>query len=344
MYIPIFLLLVLFAGLRDQFVGTDAGNYVKIFESTTGMDDIYQKMAVTNYDAQSDIKTSLLSEPGYTLLNIIAKAISTDYWALFIIIAMVVIGCYLLAFSRFSDNVPISLFVLITMGWYFFFFNGARQGIAAAIYTLSFGSLLNRNFKNYCLWIILAMFFHRSIVCAIPLYFLFIRPNDLKQNIIIFLLGVFIILFMKNIIGIASETISETYAGYAEVENTGGKFYALFYFVLGIGFLFAKRYIAVEDRVRYDTYLNMILFGALIYVAVLGAGLTQNLMRFAFYFIIAGCFAWPILLRNLNGRNVYSLAMAVFFAGSFIYYVLIVPKTGLNLYKFNEWVQPYLSL
>lgn len=342
MYVPIFVMLVFFGGARGRYVGTDAGGYVRSFESVEGMSDVYQK--ISNDSDEIDLASSLLSEPGYFLLNVIAKQISRNYWSLFTLIAISVVGCYLLAFSRFSLSIPISLFVLLTMGWYFFFFNGARQGIAAAIYTLSFGALINRDFKKYCLWVLLAMLFHRSIVFAIPLYFLFVRPNDFKQNVLIFLVSAFCLIFMKDIIGIAAEIITEKYAYYASVENTGGETYTLFYFLMGISFLFCKRFICSEDRPIYDVYLNMILFSGMIYVAVFSADLTQNLMRFAFYFTIAACFAWPLLLHNVRERRgLYLLVMATFILGSLGYYFLEMPKNGMLYYNFNEWLQPYIG-
>lgn len=336
-YGPIFVLLVFFSGARDEWVGTDSGAYVFRYERFRGFEEVVEDLTETE-SGQIEVK-SMFSEWGYSLLQTIAQLISNEYWALFTLVAVVCVGCHLLSFHRYSENALISLYVLLTMAWYFFFFNGFRQGLALAVYTMSFGALLKKDFRMYLFWVVLAMTFHRSVFFAIPLYFLFTRPNDTKQNILLFVIGLFCAIYLRVLIGVAAETVAEKYAAYMSWSATSGRNYAYFYMFLAIGFLFCKRFIALEDRHEYDTYLNMILFGGILNIAVAYGNATSNLMRMSLYFLIATCYIWPILLRNLRVLSLPFVSLQFLF---FLYMGL--RTTAVRFFHFNEWVAPMLGL
>ncbi|MBO7678428.1 MAG: EpsG family protein, partial [Thermoguttaceae bacterium] len=206
-YGPIFLLLVFFSGARDDWVGTDSKGYVRRYENFRGFEEVIEDLTETK-SGTIEVK-SAFSEWGYSLLQTVAQLISSNYWALFTLVAVVCVGCHLLSFHYYSENVLISLYVFLTMAWYFFFFNGFRQGLALAVYTMSFGALLKKDLKMYLFWVVLAMTFHRSVFFAIPMYFIFTRPNDLKQNLLVFGIGLFCAIFLRDLIGVAAETVAE---------------------------------------------------------------------------------------------------------------------------------------
>ncbi|MBR2585980.1 MAG: EpsG family protein [Thermoguttaceae bacterium] len=336
-YGPIFVLLVFFSGARDYWVGTDSSTYVRRYESFRGFEEVVEDLTETE-SGKIGVK-SMFSEWGFSLLQTIAQLISDEYWALFTLVAIVCVGCHLLSFHQYSENVLISLYVLLTMTWYFFFFNGIRQGLALAVYTLSFGSLLKKDFKMYLFWVVLAMTFHRSVFFAIPMYFIFTRPNDLKQNILLFVIGLFCAIFLRDLIGVAAETVAEKYTAYMSWSASSGSNYAYFYMFLAVGFLFCKPFIAPEDRREYDTYLNMILLGGVLNIAVAYGNATSNLMRMSLYFLIAACYIWPILLRNL--RVLY----LPFISLQFLFFLYMSRKTSaIKFFHFNEWVAPMLGL
>ena len=336
-YGPIFVLLVFFSGARAYWVGTDAGAYAAGFERFRGFEEVVEDLTETE-SGTIEVK-SAFSEWGYSLLQTIAQQISNDYWALFTLVAVICVGCHLLSFHSFSENSLIALYVFLATTWYFFFFNGVRQGLALAVYSMSFGSLLRKDFKMYLFWVLLAMTFHRSAFFAIPMYFLFTRPNDIKQNILLFVIGLFCAIFLRDIIGVAAETVAKKYAAYSSLAATSGKNYAYFYMFLAVGFLFCKQFIAPEDRHEYDTYLNMILFGGVLNIAVAYGNATSNLMRMSIYFLIATCYIWPILLRNL--RVLYVPFVSLYF----LFFLFMSRKTvAIKFYYFNEWIAPILGL
>ena len=335
-YGPIFLLLVFFAGARASWVGTDAAAYVLGYRNFQGIEEVGERLTDTE-SGEIEVK-SVFTEWGFTLLQAAAQLVSNEYWALFTLVAVVCVSSHLLSFHSLSENVLISVYILLTTTWYFFFFNGFRQGVALAVYTLSFNALLKRDLKMYIFWVVLAMTFHRSAFFALPVYFLFTKPNTTKVNILIFLFGLFCVFFLRNLIGIAAETVSEKYAIYATGYDTSGKNYAAFYMFLAIFFLLCKQYIPLEDRFEYDTFLNMVLFGGVLNIAVAFGNGASDLMRMSIYFIVGVCYLWPILLRNVRSLVLPFVSM------QFLFFLYMSRKTtAIKYYSFNEWIAPILG-
>ena len=337
-FLAIFIVLTLFAGLRARYVGTDSITYINTFENVDDIDDISKRNKEIEIFEDNYSLSSLFSEPAYTLLCLFTKVWSDNYPLLFIFIACIVVGGYLNSIAVNSVSVPLSIFIFLTMGLYFSFFNIARQGMACAVYALGYSSLINKNFSKYCFWVLIAALFHRTALIGIPLYFVFARQNDLKENILIFGIGVFCALFFDSFTAYLSENISKKYSVYIDYELTSGYFYALFYMCLGIGFLFCKRFICAEDRPQYDVWLNMILLAGVICLAILYSELEQNAMRLSYYFLFPVCFEWPILFRNIKNNKFSRFLLFCFSLLSIIMYYLIVRRNGMMYYSFNEWI------
>jgi hypothetical protein len=282
-----FVSMVLVAGLRNQYVGTDSMAYVWFFNKTrTFMDAI-----ILGEDMQ---------EHGYWILTWLVHFVSNQYMALFFVIALIVVGCYQCAIVAYSESIEISFFVYITMGFYLFFFNGARQGIACAIYSLAIGQMLKKNFIKYLGLVLLAYLFHKTAIMMVPMYFFINRPNTLKNNLFIMVIGCIAMWYIDKIVGFAT-TIDARYATYGTGGGGGGYYSFGFTFILALFFLIFKDSIRI-GRYQYDRFLNMFLFGAMIgVVSVLLRLDPSGLMRYGEYFNLTAIFMWPIVFKNLSG-------------------------------------------
>src|SRR5690606_15631893 len=96
--VTIFILLALFAGLRDSFVGTDTNNYVYFFYEQAG-DSLFQ------------INSSY--EIGFAMLSNIARAIYSEFWSLLLLIAGLTVYLNLKVIRSLSENFTVSLFLYI---------------------------------------------------------------------------------------------------------------------------------------------------------------------------------------------------------------------------------------
>jgi hypothetical protein len=193
----------------------------------------------------------------------------------------------------------ISLFVFITMGYYTFAFNGARQGIACAIYSLAFKALIDGKFRKYVVWVFIAFLFHKTVIIMLPAYFLCRQKFSLRFLLLIVGIGTVTALFFKKFAGIGIY-ISDSYAMYLEMEGTGAKLLTLFYVLLSGFFIVCRSAVPVDERKRYDCLLNMLILGSTIYVVVTYSGGYVELTRLAFYFQISAMFLWPILFKSIQ--------------------------------------------
>jgi EpsG family len=313
--------MVLVAGLRGRTVGSDTKEYTDSFKQQSTLAHVLKESSM---------------EPGYLFLKTVAREISDDYWALLIMIAVVAVFCFMRSIYLYSVNPVIALFTFITMGYYTFFFNGARQGLACAVYALALGALIEGNFKKYCLWVMLAFFFHKTVIIALPLYFLFRQKTTFKYVLLMVIISVGSVFFMGTIFDL-STLISDKYAIYQTMEATGGKMLTLFYALLSVFFLFFRPRVPDVDRRIYDCFLNMFILGASIYISVTLSGAYVELTRIAFYFQIASIFLWPIIFRNIYKASAKRLlSVGVVFSHLIFFYIFLDKMAGLTPFRFNE--------
>jgi len=318
-----FLAMVLVPGLRDASVGTDTSNYVGYFERIRTFSDV----------ARLGVETQ---EYGFWVLTWLVHFVSDQYVAYFITIAVIVIGCYQYVIVTYSRNITISFFLFFTSGVYTFFFNGARQGVACAIYALTIGPLLKHQISRYITLVLVASLFHKTAIGMLPIYFIFDRPNNLKGNMIIAVLGIVTSIFFQGIIGTASSVLDPRYSGYAAREASGG------YFVVGLDvvflafFLFFKKHV-VDYREEYDRYLNMLFFGTMIGIVSSLAGVDPSgFLRFAFYSSLSSVLLWPIVFRNMPERLPRFVVGFLFIFGFIILYTLeTIRFSNLTSFRFN---------
>jgi len=320
-----FATMVLVAGLRGEYVGTDTRAYTTAFEHPPSF--------------SGTIKESK-AELGYSVLQNVAGTVSNDYWVILTAIALVSVFCYMRSIYELSVNPAISLFVFITMGYYTFFFNGARQGIACAIYTLALGALVKGNFKSYALWVLLAFCFHKSVIIALPLYFLFRQKYSLLFVVQMVAGATVALLFFSSFLDLGA-LISDNYTVYQTIETTGGKMLTLFYLLLCIFFIYCRSVISIYERKEYDYFLNMLLFGSTIYIVVTFSGGFVELTRLAFYFQIAAIFLWPILFNNIREHRKRFIFGLIFLLGHVGYFYVFTNKMGGFVpYEFNANIVP----
>lgn len=317
----VFLAMVFFAGFRYSFVGTDTNNYVGSFLS--------YRVATTNY-----FESTSSVEQGYLFLEKTARNLSDQYWVLLTFIASIVVFFSLRTVLKLSYNYAISIFVFIALGIYLFFFNGARQGLAAAIYGIAVIHLIKGNLKKYILWVLIAFLFHKTVLITLPAYYLFRQKYSLKKTIVTLSLALFFITFWVSIVSLVPGFDSRYYA-YDGRGAIGGQALTFFFVFCAILFIYLRRFIAQSDLNRYDLFLNMSIFGSLIYLIVLISGQDISFMRLAHYFMWGYIFIWPLLFKNIPAlRSLFP--KFVFFAVHLVFfYVFISKMSDLVPYKFN---------
>lgn len=316
-------MLVLVAGLRDRSVGTDTEYYVRLFgESTTWA-----------YVLARSVQTY---EIGYYALNWVIRAFTDQYHVLLLTIAAIAVAGYVRAIRTLSLNPAISSFVFVALGSYTFFFNGARQGIACAICALAVGPLLKRDLRRFVILVVVAALFHKTALVLLPFYFVLEKSNTLRTNVLYGLVGVIGAITLQPFVGLASQ-VDPRYQSFSSVGSGGGYYTVAFIVLLTTFFLLFKKSVRV-DRERYEQFLNMLIFGTVIsLVSALARVDPSGVGRIAQYFTVSIIFLWPIVYRNISGRNAKLLFAYVFVVVCVAYFLLSTQRFGsLTPYVLNE--------
>ena len=318
----VFLTLVLFAGLRNRSVGTDTGSYVSRYLSL-------------DLDFMSIINDGGRIELGYRLLENVALLFSDQYIAILMVISFVAVFFQLKGIYKISKQPVISLFVLITFGIYTYVFNGARQALAAAIFVYAITYLIQGNFKKYLLWIIIASLFHKSVILGIPLYFFFRKKFTMKLFGFL-LITTLVAIYFFNILIMYAGIISTQYLKYDEIDKQGGVYLTLAYVLLSSFFILIRPKIKPFFKANYDIYLNMFLFGTVVYLVVFFTGAYVEMTRLALYYILSTIFIWPIIFKSLKQSEIVFVFVSFLVVHFTFFFIFIGKMSNLNPYLLNS--------
>ncbi|MBI4915338.1 MAG: EpsG family protein [Acidobacteria bacterium] len=317
-YAAIVAALVIVPGIRSAYVGTDAGSYISYFERTRTFGDV--------------LRSTL--EPGYFLLAWVANLVSNNYASIFFLVAFVVATCYVWTIRRWSVSPVVSLFTLLVSGGLFVSWNGARQGLAAAVYFIALGPLIRRRFWPYAMWVAVATAFHRTAIVALPAYFLATRKGGVKTRLVIAALGGVGIWSFDFLVELGS-AVEQRYAVYAARVTTGRGLLVLAFTCAICAFFLVFRRSVTHYRPVYDVLLNTFMLGTTIAVATAVAGTgASGVRRLSLYFLASEILLWPIVVVNMRHQQQRDLFLYAF-GGLYLVYF------GLTLRAFGDLV-PFL--
>lgn len=309
-----------FAALRDMSVGTDTGSYVRAFQSFV-------------FPKYHNFKEFITDEPGYVIIQYLCKLVTNKYWFYLAVVALISYSCIIVAIKKLSLNPVLSLFIFITLGYYTFPFNAARQGIALSIYVLAIPYIINKSFFKYVLIVLLASLFHKTAIVALPLYFFFNLKYSWKTIVIVLIGSILVSAFLPTLLSYGT-SIDSRYAIYQD-SGDGGELLTLFYVILSLFFICARAIVSSDGKNVYDVYLNMLLCGSTIYTVVILSDSYIELTRFAAYFQIASIFLWPELF-NSNKKVVSVAFMYICIICHLCFFALYLSQmAGLVPYKMN---------
>src|SRR5690554_497559 len=211
-------LLVLFAGLRDRTIGSDTSIYVSWLNSVNSFEDL---LAFHN-------------EIGFGFLVLVGSSLSDGYAAYLLVIALVAMTFYLIPILKLIPRYEIAIFVFISLGFYTFFFNGARQGVAAAICFFAMPWLLERKAIPYFLAIGFAALFHKTALVALPLYFIAASRVGWRELLLVVAGAVFLSLTLSSFTQLAAILLGEKFAAYGQAGEGGGEVKVAFLVAQGL--------------------------------------------------------------------------------------------------------------
>lgn len=276
-----------FAGIRDYSVGGDTGNYRDGF--------VYKhNTEISIYNIFSGM------EPGFILCQTIVQKITKDFTVFLFFIAAFVVGLSMLTIKKLSLSFPISMFVFITLGYYLFFFNGARQAMSAAVYGLALIPLLRGKKYQYILLAFIAFLFHKSALAMLPFIIPLTMRVSLKQFIITAIFTLVLTSALSIVMTISPEMVSNKLAAYHNRTAGGGKLLMIVYVLMTVYFYLNRKFIPQNLIKEYSIYLNLCLFTTFIYIFVNLGGRDVNLIRITLFSSYGFILIWPLILKNVH--------------------------------------------
>ena len=314
----VMLALIAFAGLRDSRVGTDTGTYVRMFRFSDSFSSV----------------TENRTEIGYNFLAWMARSFSNSYSALLLMIATIVVACYVPTIVKLTRRYETGLYLYITLGVYTFFFNGARQGIAAAICFAALPFLLQRRLIPYVLMVGVAALFHKTAWIALVLYPL-AAPRVTWRRLLLVASGtVVLVAFLRVFVGLAAMLLDDKFAAYAVEGEGGGQVWVAF--LLGQG---AMLYL-FKDKVHdpegyYGRLLNIYLIGLVPALASTLSGVNPSgVLRLHLYFSSMAILLWPMVFLQVRSVKFRGL-LAFGFIGVTLLFFVLTTTTFSNLTPYN---------
>lgn len=297
-----FMSMFLISALRNYTVGTDSEMYMNIFRK------------VSTYSLDSSPV-----EIGYLLLNKILSFINVfgGYQIIFIITSAIILFLMAKTIIENSKRYELSIFLFITMYFYYNSFNQIRQYIAIAIMFYAIKYMFNKDIKKYVICSVIAFTFHQSSIIMIPFYF--ILQMNLSDKIVKITLGLSVVgyLILDKVLLVVFSLIPR-YQKYAEGELskllTDGSniVHAIILLALFIVvYKFKDKLISIDKR--NNVYINAILFATAF--QILGTK-TVLFSRIVYYFSIYAILLIPSIVDIFEGENrkkAYLAIMAIYF-------------------------------
>jgi hypothetical protein len=315
------LILVLFCGLRASSVGVDTNNYVGWFLNV----DMSQSFLYNPYS----------TEYGYTLLIKTISLLSDEYWSFLLISGALAIILNVRALYVLSHNFRISIFLFLTTCTYFFVFNGLRQGIAAAFFSLAIVCIVKDEKFKYLGWVLVAALFHQSVLITLPFFLIARQKFSFKFIAQLVVTSVAFIALINNLDFFLESSESQRYTQYVDRGATGAGLLTIFFTALPCLYIFFRKFIKFKYLVEYDIYLNFSVVVSTIYMAVFFMGLDVNFVRLAIYFSFGHLLIWPIIFKSeFNGFK--KIIFLVFISVFCMFYFVYLIKMGYLPYIFNS--------
>ena len=311
----IFFILTIISGCRASTVGTDTHAYLNLF--------------LINNDLLSGFANQeILFE---FLCKFIGLFTTNAQWLLIVCSAITNFGVLYFAYFN-SKNVTLSIFLYISLYFYFFSMNGVRQFVAIGIVLIASEFAKRRKIIPFIVLILLAIGFHSTAIFALILWFVFDKKLSKKMIFFIAILLVGGVVVFDRLIPVIVRLFPryEIYLENSSGFQSGGVMAAVVYTIIfGVGIA------AALDKNWYNTGNKAILL-------IVGIASIFSIASFSIGILRRVCWMFEIYSIVLIPNLLYS---KFYYRSRYYLYIFIVLMGSVYLvycFSFN-WnaVLPY---
>ena len=272
-------LMLLISALRSPYVGSmDSYRYTYYYKQLQKYVSFREY-----YDEYMEGYDLLSSEAGfYYTMWLLGRVFENEQMAIiFSSLVITVATCFFI--RRNSVDIPLSLTIYVCLTMFTFNMNGMRQAMAMSISLFAFEFAKQRRFIPFVLTVMLAMLFHKTALCFLPVYFLPVLKNT-AGNWLFYIFGLLMcLLFVDRIIAGYFELSGEDYSG-SEAAEGGGLFVVLVY-VGTIAITLFKSQILKKQSAQMALMGTLAAFTAYLGRYV-GSDILERVSYYYYYFLI----------------------------------------------------------
>jgi len=317
-------------GLRSSLVGYDTESYYISFERT------------------SDTISGILSneqhiETGFAALCTLVKVLGGNFTHLLLFCSFFIIGSFAIFVYRHSQNVLLSIFILMCFPYYYSSFDIIRHFMATSFLLLGYKYILNGKFVKYALLIIVGSVFQNTGLIYLLLYPLLRAKWSSKLFLSIGAGTLIIMLFATSIAGFVVEKtgrfslIAEEWVG----QFAGGELTALMYFILFVLACLARNNIKYKSRECNMSIISVLLLFAFSLIFIESRIATRYIMTFSGLLTVA----MPCLLDKeaATSKSLNSTLLLSFVVIGLLYHAFMLYTNWQNVVPYIPvMVYPYL--
>lgn len=316
-------LIALVSALRTPYTGTGDNYWYTV-----------RYASLQNFDSFRDYYNLYLSKNGfwmsesgfYFVFWLVGRVFEDGQWGI-AISSVFVTACTCRFIRRNSVDIPLSLTIYVCLGLFTFNMNAMRQAMAMSICLFAYEHAQNRKLIPFCLTVLLAMLFHKTALCFLPMYFLPMLKNNLRSWLLYISGLVLCLVFVDQIVAGYYQIGGKDYSDGA-VADGGGLFVVLMYLGAIVLALYNSR---VLEKQPARTAMLATLAGFTAYIArYIGIGILERVSYYYFYFPIM---LIPELFKELDDDE-YKAIKLVFVIGSVLLFVYRIWKGAFSNFSF----------
>lgn len=306
-----FFILSFISAFRGNEVGTDTDSYIDIF--------------MFYVIGASDPHT----ETGFALLNQFISYISDTPQAIIIATSILINLGFMHFIYRNSKNIWLSVYLYITLFYYFFSFNLVRQFIAMSIILFAWNFLKKGKIIRFILIVLIASTFHTTALISLLLIFVYLGRKSTKL-ITLITISTVVAIFSTNAIFNFIVQLFPRYYGYYDASNqdTGGIMPIVLYSVIFISLYLTRE----KQNNEHNLMLNI--------AAICAALSVLNYFHYlfyrpAFYFNVFAIILIPFIATRFKGKD-HLIAIYIICSLGMLYmiYYLLLGWHDVTPYRF----------
>ena len=263
-----------------------------------------------------------------------------NYLLVFGFFAFFTIWIFLKVLYEQTDNFPMAFFLFMTLGIYFRTFNTVRYYFVLALTLYSFRYVLRKEYGKFLMLILLAAFFHKSVLVVIPIYLIADRKWDKWFGAVLVVGAMGMVLCQDLIMKIALEL----YPSYKDTifleTETGlsGNLMSVFRCAVILVFSIICYKESIENQRENQFYFKLNVLAILLYLC---GSFLPLVGRIGYYLITSHILFVPGILSGIRDEKKKKIFTGLVIMAGVIYFLLFLKSAnqpGVRVLPYKSWL------